>query len=159
MSYSAYAVANAFVRRAQEGRLPSLSPMKLQKLMYFAQAWHLRGTGGQPFLDDNFSRWTHGPVIPAIYHEFKAYGYHPISQMATTLSANGNGFHMNIPTIPDEDRNAWGLIDAIINKYGGLDATHLSKITHLANSAWANGGGANGTVITLQDIMADQTIT
>lgn len=79
--------------------------------------------------------------------------------MATTLSANGNGFHMNIPTIPDEDRNAWGLIDAIINKYGGLDATHLSKITHLANSAWANGGGANGTVITLQDIMADQTIT
>ncbi len=158
MAYSAYAVANAFIRRAQEGRLMGLSPMKLQKLMYFAQVWHLRGTPDRrPLLDDNFARWTHGPVVPSIYHEFKAYGYQPIGRMATTLSANQNGYAMNVPTIPDEDRSAWGLIDAIIGKYGHLDATTLSSLTHLPGSAWA-AGGPNGAVITAQEMINDATI-
>lgn len=55
MAYSAYAIANAFVQLAQEGRIPQLTPMKLQKLMYFTQAWYLRERGF-PLLDDHFSR-------------------------------------------------------------------------------------------------------
>ena len=54
MAYSAFAVANAFIERAEQGRIPNLTPMKLQKLLYFAQAWHLKGTQGRPLLDDNF---------------------------------------------------------------------------------------------------------
>ena len=64
MAYSAYAIANAFVQLAQEGRIPQLTPMKLQKLMYFTQAWYLRERGF-PLLDDHFSRWQYGPV-PAV---------------------------------------------------------------------------------------------
>lgn len=158
MAYSAFAVANAFIERAEQGYIPNLTPMKLQKLLYFAQAWHLKGTGGVPLLDDNFARWQHGPVIPALYHEFKAYGYRPITSKATTLAMNGGGYAVNVPIIPYEDRNSWGLIDAIIRRYGSIDAQMLSNMTHLENSAWATGGGGNGTVITAPDILQDPTI-
>ncbi|MEJ5127625.1 type II toxin-antitoxin system antitoxin SocA domain-containing protein [Comamonas sp. MYb21] len=158
MAYSAFAVANAFIERAEQGRIPSLTPMKLQKLLYFAQAWHLKGTSGAPFLDDNFARWQHGPVIPALYHEFKAYGYRTITRKATTLAFDGDDFSVNVPMIPSSDVSAWGLVDAIINRYGSIDAQVLSNMTHLEKSAWASGGGGDGSVITHGEILTDPTI-
>ena len=161
MAYSAYAVANAFVRRAKEGRLPNLSPMKLQKLMYFAHAWYCKYRHA-PLLDDSFARWTHGPVIPSIYHEFKAYGYRPIDNMATTLSMGVNGYAMNVPTVPDTDTDVWALIDAVIGKFGHIDAGRLSAMTHLPGSAWSAGKvagqEADGSPITFGEILSDQTI-
>ena len=58
MAYSAFAVANAFIQRAWDRGISDLSPMKLQKLMYFAQAWHLK-IRNEPLLDDHFARWQH----------------------------------------------------------------------------------------------------
>lgn len=156
MAYSAYAIANAFIQKAMDGGLPNLSPMKLQKLMYFAQAWHLQIVD-KPLMDDNFARWQHGPVVPAIYHEFKAYGYKPITHMATTLSVDQGGYTMNVPTIPREDKSTWNLIDAIVKKYGHIDGPALSNLTHLPGSAWAK-NGADGSVITADEIKTDRTI-
>jgi uncharacterized phage-associated protein len=159
MAYSAYAVANAFIEKAQQGDIVNLTPMKLQKLLYFTQAWHLRGTHGEPILDDHFARWQYGPVIPAIYHEFKAYGYSPILRKATTLAVNGdgNGYSAFVPTIPPDDTSTWELIDVVINRYGPIDAQTLSKMTHLPGSAWSQ-GEPNGSVITAQEIISDCTI-
>lgn len=157
MAYSAYAVANAFIQRAEEGKVRGLTPMKLQKLLYFTQAWHLKGTSGTPILDDNFARWQFGPVIPAIYHEFKAFGYSNINRKATTLAVNNGGLSVFVPTIPQEDASTWSLIDAIINRYGGVDAQALSAMTHLPGSAWST-GSADGSVITTQEILRDATI-
>ena len=43
MAYFAYAVANAVIEKADQGRIPNLTPMTSQMLLYFAQAWHLKG--------------------------------------------------------------------------------------------------------------------
>lgn len=162
MAYSAYAVANAFIQRAKEDKIPNLSPMKLQKLMYYAQAWHLR-VKNEPLLDDNFARWKHGPVIPAIYHEFKDFGYKPITSMATTLSMDGDadGYSIHIPQIPASDKTAWSLIDAIIKRYGRVSAQTLSERTHGEGSGWAiglHGVPADGSVITHDQIKLDSTV-
>lgn len=158
MAYSAFAIANAFVHRAIQGHLPNLTPMKLQKLMYFAQAWHIKGTQGTPLLDDHFARWQYGPVIPAIYHEFKAFGYMPINRMATTLATNGDGYRLqHVPTVPFEDKSTWSLIDAIINRYGKFDGPTLSEMTHLSGSAWSK-VAPDGSVITAQEMLEDNTM-
>lgn len=158
MAYSAYAVANAFVRRAQEGRLHGLTPMKLQKLMYFAQAWHLRVLR-QPLLDDTFTRWTYGPVIPAIYHEFKAYGSQPVTQMASTLAMDTGGYRVHVPIIPDDDAQSWSLIDAIVDYYGSSTAASLVELSHSEGSAWAaRQPPDDGSAITEAEILADRTI-
>lgn len=157
MAYSAFAVANAFIQRAWDRGISDLSPMKLQKLMYFAQAWHLK-IRNEPLLDDHFARWQHGPVIPAIYHEFKAFGYRPVTRKATTLVTQAFGLGGdNVPTIPAHDINAWNLVDAILTRYGQYDATTLSNMTHLDGSAWTI-YGADGSVITPQQIIQDPTI-
>lgn len=156
MAYSAFAVANSFLQRAKERGFYGISPMKLQKLVYFAQAWHLRGLR-YPLLDDNFCRWQHGPVVPSLYHEFKDYGYHPIDRLATTLSRSWNDGADNVPIIPAHDRNSWNLIDAVLDQYGHLDAATLSNMTHQPGSAWAK-YGADGSVMTYAEILEDQTI-
>lgn len=164
MAYSAFAVANAFIQRAKEKRLKNLTPMKLQKLMYYAQAWHLRILQGDPLMDDNFCRWQFGPVVPAVYHEFKAYGYQAITKMAAARSPNpdDDGYRVRlIPQIPGEDEASWGLIDAIITRYGSIDAQVLSAMTHEEGSAWEwglQGKAADGSVITHQEMLADKTL-
>ena len=70
---------------------------------------------------------------------------------------NGDDFVMNVPIIPDEDVNTWGLIDAIIKKYGALEAPQLSELTHRQGSAWAL-KSADGSVIQAEEILADGTI-
>src|SRR5437667_252720 len=64
MAYSAMAVANAFIKRAKEKQLRDLSPMKLQKLLFFAQSWYL-ARNDEPLIDDFFCRWQYGPVVQA----------------------------------------------------------------------------------------------
>jgi len=163
MAYSAFAVANAFIERAEQGHLSDLTPMKLQKLMYYAQAWHLKVTG-EPLLDDNFVRWKFGPVIPSVYHEFKAFRDTPIVSRATTqpsreaLASHRGSIVVNVPAIPDSDKSAWGLIDAIISEYGRIDGPVLAYMTHAEGSAWAAGGGANNSVITHDQIRGDTSI-
>ena len=61
MAYPTIAVANAFIEKAQQGFLPDLDPMKLQKLIFYAQSWHLR-LYNEPLVDDFFAKWPYGPV-------------------------------------------------------------------------------------------------
>ncbi|MEJ8673441.1 Panacea domain-containing protein [Chromobacterium amazonense] len=150
MAYSAMAVANAFIRRTEEGRLNDLSPMKLQKLLYFAQGWHLVHYG-VPLIDDFFARWTYGPVIPSIYHDFKEYGAGMIADYGGhTVYENGHIVRKS-PIIPDEDFSSWHIVDAIINAYGHFSGPQLSAITHQPGTAWSS-QGPDGSVITNEEL-------
>ncbi len=153
MAYSALAVANAFIEQGLRGNIPRLTPMKLQKLLFFAQSWHLRKNGeNAPLFDDNFARWKHGPVIPSIYHELKTYGAGTITQKLSNVEI-GDDWEITLvtPSIPASDAEAHELIDAIIKKYGGLTGSQLSFLTHEEGTAWEmglNNGEADGSVIT-----------
>jgi len=47
-----------------------LSNHKLQKLLYYAQAWYL-AFEDKPLFDEDFEAWVHGPTIPALFYEYK----------------------------------------------------------------------------------------
>jgi len=47
-----------------------LTNLKLQKLLYYSQAWHL-ALQNQPLFNEDFQAWIHGPVLPSQYHRFK----------------------------------------------------------------------------------------
>ncbi|MGV8604467.1 Panacea domain-containing protein, partial [Pseudomonas aeruginosa] len=51
---------------------------------FYVQAWYYK-LRKQPLFDDVFTRWTYGPVIPSIYHEFKGYGGVEIKAPGTTV--------------------------------------------------------------------------
>ena len=68
---TANGVANFLLRYVQEkGDL--ITNLKLQKLVYYAQAWYL-ALYDEPLFDDHFEAWVHGPVQPQLYRRFKKY--------------------------------------------------------------------------------------
>ncbi|HAA28445.1 MAG TPA: hypothetical protein DCE56_13130 [Cyanobacteria bacterium UBA8553] len=54
-----------------------ISNLKLQKLVYYAQAWHL-ALYDTPLFDEDFEAWVHGPVIPALFDQYQEFGWKPI---------------------------------------------------------------------------------
>lgn len=133
MAYEAKAVANYFLDLA-EGSRATLSPMKIQKLVYFSHGWHLSIHNGQPLIDEAVQAWTYGPVIPSLYHEFKKYGNGPITSPALSMEVVGTQIRFVKPGVGDEETmnllaNAWDV-------YGPMSAIQLSNLTHQPDSPW-----------------------
>lgn len=139
MSYPTKAVANKFIDIAN-GKGLSLSPMKLQKLVYFAHGWYLSLTNGQPLIDEKIEAWRYGPVVPSLYHEFKSQGKKAIQNYATDID---NNFDIVTPQLP-VDEKLLAFINKIWEVYGKYDGIQLSNITHKTDTPWAKIWGENG---------------
>lgn len=151
MAYSAVAVANAFIAKAKAGEIKNLTPMKLQKLLFYTQSWHLKLNNKQPLFDDQFARWKFGPVIPYVYHDLKKYGSSEISDYMKTIRIEGNKIKALTPTIQEDDTKAKDLINKIVEVYGKYSGTELSNFTHGPNTAWSK-GDVDGGPISYEDM-------
>jgi uncharacterized phage-associated protein len=146
MAYSAMAMANALVKRAKEGKLRNLSPMKLQKLLFYLQSWHI-ARKDKPLIDDFFCRWQYGPVIPSLYHEFKEYGSSAISAYGGHIVEEDGVLVKRRPIVSERDIKTWDLIDEVIDVYGAYSGSQLSAMTHERGSAWQISGQVDGNPI------------
>ena len=75
-------IANYFLSLSDEDSGDYMSNLKLQKLVYYAQGIHL-AMYGKPLFDEEIEAWTHGPVIPDLYHLYKGHGDMAIPKPAT----------------------------------------------------------------------------
>lgn len=70
-------VARWFLSRNQVrslgGETDFISNLKLQKLLYYAQGIHL-ALYGEPLFGDSIVAWQYGPVVEAVYQEYKSNG-------------------------------------------------------------------------------------
>jgi uncharacterized phage-associated protein len=51
-----------------------LCNLRLQKLLYYVQGWHL-ATFGKPLFPERIEAWRHGPVVRDVYHTFARFGF------------------------------------------------------------------------------------
>lgn len=140
MPYSPKAVANAFIDIARKHGV-QMSPMKLQKLIYFAHGWNLALTDA-PLIDEQIEAWKFGPVIRSLYHYFKHCGNSSIEEYATiTEVKNKDGrlvLERHTPLLVDHADSDFTLqlVDRIWEVYGDLSAVQLSKMTHQPGTPW-----------------------
>lgn len=132
MTYSAKSIANFFLEHAKEAG-QSISPMKLQKLVYYANGWYA-GYTGKPLIDETVEAWQYGPVIESIYHEFKRFGSGPITERATEMDWDSLD-EQEIPAPTDESIRKF--LASIWSSYGKYTAVALSEMTHAPDSPWA----------------------
>lgn len=133
--YNTKAVANLVLERAGAKGL-ALSPMKLQKLIYFAHGWTLT-LSDQPLIDEPIEAWQYGPVVESLYHEFKDCGNAPIERLATEFDLNN--FERYTPVLDNQDKvKVLPIIDKVIEVYGKYSAVQLSNMTHEPDSPWAH---------------------
>lgn len=70
-------IANYFIWLASKTDL-EINVYKLQKLIYYAQAWHLV-VYDTPLFDEDFQAWIHGPVIPDLLEKYQCqFNWEPI---------------------------------------------------------------------------------
>ncbi len=123
--YSAFEVANYFIAKSlQTGK--DLSPMKLQKLVYFAHGWYL-AMYRKPLINETVEAWRFGPVIPSLYEAFKSYGNNNI--LLPYKDPLGN-----VPRI--EDIPTLEFLDTIWELYADFSAVQLSNSTHEKGTPW-----------------------
>jgi uncharacterized phage-associated protein len=95
-----------------------VSHMKLQKLVYYCQAWGLVWDD-KPLFGEKIEAWVNGPVVPALYMFLK--GKYLIT--ANDLLGKGN------PAVLSADNRE--TIDKVIAFYGEKDSQWLSDLTHM----------------------------
>lgn len=72
-------VAKFLIRLAAAEEEPELlSPMRLQKLLYYVQGWSL-GIRQTEMFGESIEAWQHGPVVREIYIAFSEFGSQPIT--------------------------------------------------------------------------------
>ncbi len=121
-------VSDYFIALSNEtGNL--ITNLKLQKLVYYAQAWHLANFKKDLFVED-FQAWVHGPVIPALYGEYKMFGWKPIIREDLTSER----FLEIKKSISNELHS---LLDLVTNEYFGMSAFDLEQLTH-NEDPWVN---------------------
>jgi uncharacterized phage-associated protein len=74
---SALSVAQYFLSFTDEEREEAFTHLKLQKLLYYAQGYFL-ATQKRPLFSETLQAWTHGPVVPEVYHIYKDYKNQPL---------------------------------------------------------------------------------
>ena len=118
---TALAVADRIIQFSMEDETP-VTPMQVQKLVYFCHAWKL-GLGHGPLFQDAVESWQYGPVIRSVYHALKHYAGDRITERLPEESAS---FSVT------EDK----IIRVIWQRYGHLDGSRLSRMTHATGSPW-----------------------
>ena len=66
--------AEFLIRYCNINAIP-ITNLKLQKLLYYIQAWHLVYQDKHPLFNDQPEAWVNGPVYREIYYKYKPYSY------------------------------------------------------------------------------------
>lgn len=74
----ANAISDFIIAECRE-RGENLTNLKLQKLLFYADAWHL-ALHDTTLFPENFKAWVHGPVLTSQYHRFKDLKWRPIDE-------------------------------------------------------------------------------
>jgi len=108
-------VANYFLALQDHDAGDSISHMKLQKLVYYAQGVSL-ALRGEELFPERVEAWDHGPVVPDLYHRYKEHGSSPIPK--TTIDAD------------DYTNEEIEILDEVYEVFGQFSAWKLRNMTH-----------------------------
>jgi len=132
-------VALFFIALAQDAG-EQLTHMKLQKLLYYAQAWFV-GTFGEPLFDGKIEAWTHGPVCPEIYQQYKQYHNNEIPFPEDCDSVDGCMAIVK-PTLPTD---VIDFLNSLADDYMNYTAYQLRTMTH-NEQPWIDASKYNGEI-------------
>lgn len=105
------------VRSADAG----LSLLKLHKLLYYAQAWHL-AFYGKPLFDGRFQAWVHGPVNRELYDRFR-----DTKSLYSDVTFTDIREGFNPDSLQPDER---GHVDSVLETYAKYSGVQLEAMTH-----------------------------
>ncbi len=118
----------------------SISPLKLQKMLYYAQAWFMAFYGRKEQLFADIPQaWVNGPVYPQIYYSYRDKTNNMCDHLNSSDFYEGDaneGFKLYAGKMGFNDDQK-ETIESIIMNYGSLSQNELIFLTH-SESPWAD---------------------
>ena len=97
-------------------RRGQMTAMKLQKLVYYSQAWALVWDE-QPIFPERIEAWANGPVVPSLYRLHRG-----------SFKVGKDFFGGDPSKLSDEQRD---VVTRVLNFYGEKDPQWLNNLTQL----------------------------
>lgn len=134
MAYDVLEVSRHIINYSNEKEY-EISNLKLQKLLYFVQAYFLLDSAGKrSCFNEKIEAWDFGPVVPVAYHEFKRYGSGNIPSVKSYLNFEDKDDIWSIKRVSFNDDkinlNDKSLINAVVDEFSSFSATSLIELTH-----------------------------
>lgn len=101
----------------------TITPLKLQKILYYAQGYYL-AMNDKPLFSEDFQAWAHGPANPEIYEKYKDFGFDSIDAP-------------DIKDVPNFQENIVDFLYNIWATFGIFDGKYLEELTH-QEEPWIN---------------------
>jgi uncharacterized phage-associated protein len=95
---------------------PWMDSMRLQKLLYYIQAWHLAVTD-EPLFAERIEAWENGPVVRQVWRARR--------DRSTRRSVDQSVEGIALDSVASD------LIDLVITGYGSMSGEELSALTHV----------------------------
>lgn len=126
-------VANYFLSLIDPEEGEMISNLKMQKLVYYAQGFHLALTG-KPLFQESIEAWRYGPVVPTLYRELKVNADGPIPPPPEEFNPD--------EVFSPEQRE---ILDEVFEVYGQFSAWKLRDLTH-EEKPWRDAESNNGVI-------------
>ena len=124
MAYKAIKIAQKLIAKAQADEPNGgerLTNLKLQKLLYYQQGYHLAAFG-TPLFEEDVEAWMYGPVVPMVYDAYSQYGSAVLPEVGDTITLS-------------EDEEL--LFNQVYDAYREFSAIGLMNLTH-TEAPWMN---------------------
>ncbi|WPU08095.1 type II toxin-antitoxin system antitoxin SocA domain-containing protein [Pseudarthrobacter oxydans] len=131
-------VADYFLTRDADREEPDVTHLKLQKLLYFAQANYLASTNERLFNED-VEAFEHGPVVYRTYRKYNG--------TRQILAASGTHVAQQRVHVPEDVAH---FLDAVWDKYKDCSAGQLRNLTH-CQDPWKQHYMDNSYRVTIPD--------
>lgn len=93
----------------------SITTLKLQKLVFYCQAWSLVWDD-EPLFEEDFEAWVNGPVVVSLFHSLQGFYSCPRTIEGADVSHLSN--------------NQKDTINHVIKYYGDFTSSQLVELTH-----------------------------
>jgi len=127
-----YDLADYIIGYCNKNKIP-ISNKKLQKLMYYCQAWSL-ALHEKELIDGDFEAWVHGAVFRPTYFKYSSNGYNNIEMDEESVDNIIEGVRKKLPCI------RISLIEKVLERYALYSADELEEMTHLEDP-WKSARG------------------
>ncbi|MCL2062917.1 MAG: DUF4065 domain-containing protein [Candidatus Cloacimonetes bacterium] len=133
-----FEVANYFLKRQDKEAGDLMSNLKLQKLVYYAQGFHLAFEGKALFLEE-ISAWEHGPVCFDLWKKYRKH------------KSAGIPIPYDVDALSCFTKKTREILDEVYRCYGQFSAWKLRNLTH-EDSPWLAAYKNGGSVISQESM-------
>lgn len=127
--------------------LEEITPLMLQKLLYFIQGIY-SALYGRPMFEEDCRAWIHGPVYPEVYELFRDFKYNPVDDARFALLKE------TADVLTEEEKQ---VIVLVVNTFGMYGGKALERITY-HEEPWRKARKGYGDGIPSSELLSKERI-